>query len=104
MDLIDNTQESLSNFTKAASVLREVIPQRLAYVGVGVFGLGLGLGALVGVLGHRALVRRNGGSVSSANYEAWTKSKLYDLATERDIVGRGDMTKDELIVALREAA
>ncbi len=35
-------------------------------------------------------------------YEDWTKDELYDRAQELDIDGRGDMTKDELIEALRK--
>lgn len=34
-------------------------------------------------------------------YEEWTKDELYDRAQELDIDGRSDMTKDELIDALR---
>lgn len=34
-------------------------------------------------------------------YEDWTKDELYDRAQELDIDGRSDMTKDELIEALR---
>lgn len=34
-------------------------------------------------------------------YEAWTKDDLLERATELDITGRHDMTKDELINALR---
>jgi len=34
-------------------------------------------------------------------YEEWTKEELYDRAQELDIDGRSDMTKDELIEALR---
>ncbi|MCL3880748.1 Rho termination factor N-terminal domain-containing protein [Marivita sp. GX14005] len=34
-------------------------------------------------------------------YEKWTKDELYDRAQELDIDGRSDMTKDELIDALR---
>lgn len=34
-------------------------------------------------------------------YEEWTKDELYDRAQELDIDGRSDMTKDELIEALR---
>jgi hypothetical protein len=34
-------------------------------------------------------------------YEDWTKEALYDRAQELDIDGRSDMTKDELIDALR---
>ena len=35
-------------------------------------------------------------------YEEWTKDELYDRAQELDIEGRSDMTKDELISALRD--
>lgn len=34
-------------------------------------------------------------------YEEWTKEELYDRARELDIEGRSDMSKDELIAALR---
>ena len=34
-------------------------------------------------------------------YEEWTKEDLYDRAQELEIDGRSDMTKDELIQALR---
>lgn len=34
-------------------------------------------------------------------YEDWTKDELYGRAQELDIEGRSDMTKDELIDALR---
>lgn len=34
-------------------------------------------------------------------YEEWTKDDLYDRAQEIGIDGRSDMTKDELIEALR---
>lgn len=34
-------------------------------------------------------------------YEDWTKDELYDRAQELGIDGRSDMTKDELIEALR---
>ena len=38
---------------------------------------------------------------SSPPYEEWTKDELYERAQEIDIDGRSDMTKDELIDALR---
>ncbi|MEM0900064.1 MAG: Rho termination factor N-terminal domain-containing protein [Pseudomonadota bacterium] len=38
----------------------------------------------------------------AAAYEEWTKDALYDRAKELDIEGRSDMSKDELIEALRE--
>ncbi len=38
---------------------------------------------------------------SSPAYEDWTKDELYDKAKEVDIDGRSDMSKDELIDALR---
>ena len=37
----------------------------------------------------------------SPPYEEWTKDDLYDRAQELDVEGRSDMTKDELIDALR---
>lgn len=36
-----------------------------------------------------------------APYEQWTKDELYERAQEVGIDGRSDMTKDELIDALR---
>lgn len=39
---------------------------------------------------------------SSPPYEEWSKDELYDRAAELEIAGRSDMTKDELIEALRE--
>ncbi|MEP1124815.1 MAG: Rho termination factor N-terminal domain-containing protein [Ilumatobacter sp.] len=41
-----------------------------------------------------------GGAASP--YEEWTKVELYERAQELEIDGRSDMTKDELISALRE--
>lgn len=43
---------------------------------------------------------RRGGT--SPTYEEWTKNELYDKAREVGIEGRSDMTKDELIDALRD--
>lgn len=37
-------------------------------------------------------------------YEDWTKAELYERAQELDIAGRSQMTKDELITALRDAS
>ncbi|MCF8879045.1 Rho termination factor N-terminal domain-containing protein [Hyphobacterium sp. SN044] len=37
-----------------------------------------------------------------APYEDWSKDELYDRAQEIGIDGRSDMTKDELINALRD--
>ncbi len=42
---------------------------------------------------------RRGGE--AAPYEEWTKEELYEKADEVGIEGRSDMTKDELIDALR---
>ncbi|SDJ32147.1 DUF7218 family protein [Salipiger marinus] len=42
--------------------------------------------------------RKGGGAPA---YEDWTKDELYDRAREIGIEGRSDMTKDELIAALR---
>ena len=36
-------------------------------------------------------------------YEDWTKDELYERAQELEIDGRSDMTKDELIKALRNS-
>ena len=38
---------------------------------------------------------------SNPPYEDWTKDELYERAQEIGIDGRSDMTKDELIAALR---
>ncbi|MBJ3761612.1 Rho termination factor N-terminal domain-containing protein [Maribius pontilimi] len=38
---------------------------------------------------------------SAPPYEDWTKDELYERAQEIGIEGRSDMTKDELIDALR---
>ena len=38
---------------------------------------------------------------SQPPYEEWTKDELYDRARELDVDGRSDMTKGELIEALR---
>ncbi|MCR9108862.1 Rho termination factor [Marivita sp. XM-24bin2] len=40
-----------------------------------------------------------GGKASS--YEEWSKDELYTRAQELDVDGRSDMSKDELIEALR---
>lgn len=48
----------------------------------------------------RTETARKGGQ--SPPYEEWTKDELYDRAQELDIEGRSDMTKDELIDALRD--
>ena len=37
----------------------------------------------------------------SGSYDDWTREELYSRAQELDIPGRSDMTKDELIEALR---
>lgn len=42
---------------------------------------------------------RRGGE--SPPYEQWTRDELYDRAGDLKIKGRSDMTKDELIDALR---
>ncbi|WCO68235.1 Rho termination factor N-terminal domain-containing protein [Iamia majanohamensis] len=39
---------------------------------------------------------------SSPAYEDWTKDDLEQRARELDVEGRSDMTKDELIEALRD--
>lgn len=39
---------------------------------------------------------------SSPPYEEWTKDELYERAQEIGVEGRSDMTKDELIDALRD--
>ncbi len=47
----------------------------------------------------RATAARRGGE--AAPYDEWTKEDLYDRAKELDIGGRSDMTKAQLIDALR---
>ena len=47
----------------------------------------------------RSKAGKRGGT--SDAYEEWTKDELYDRAQEVGIEGRSDMTKDELIDALR---
>lgn len=48
----------------------------------------------------RSQVGAKGGE--SGSYDDWTKDELYARAQELDIAGRSDMTKDELIEALRD--
>lgn len=48
----------------------------------------------------RSKVGKRGGE--SGSYEDWSKDELYERAQELEIEGRSDMTKDELIEALRE--
>lgn len=47
----------------------------------------------------RSETGKKGGS--SPAYEEWSKDELYDKAQEVGIEGRSDMSKDELIDALR---
>lgn len=47
----------------------------------------------------RTKAARRGGS--SKSYDEWTKEELYDRAKEIGIEGRSDMSKEELIDALR---
>jgi hypothetical protein len=49
--------------------------------------------------GSRSSTGKKGGKASS--YEDRTKEELYEKATEVGIEGRSDMSKDELIDALR---
>ncbi len=39
---------------------------------------------------------------ASPAYEDWTKDELYERAQELDVDGRSEMSKDELIAALRD--
>ena len=48
----------------------------------------------------RSTVGKRGGK--SDAYEDWTKDELYHRAQELEIEGRSEMTKDELIEALRD--
>ncbi|MTV27158.1 Ku protein [Nitriliruptoraceae bacterium ZYF776] len=43
-----------------------------------------------------------GGDAGTDDYDGMTKAALYDLAQERDVPGRSNLTKDELVAALRE--
>ena len=45
-----------------------------------------------------------GASASSGAYERWTKDELYERAQELDIDGRSQMSKRQLIQALRDAS
>ena len=47
----------------------------------------------------RSAAGERGGS--SPRYDEWTRDELYERAQELDVDGRSDMTKDELIEALR---
>jgi DNA end-binding protein Ku len=47
--------------------------------------------------------RRSGGRSSNGNLDAMSKDELYELAKKADIPGRSDMSKDELVEALRAA-
>jgi DNA end-binding protein Ku len=49
--------------------------------------------------------RRRGPSIASADgeYEGMSKDELYELAKEADIPGRSDMSKNELVKALKAA-
>lgn len=47
----------------------------------------------------RTKAGKRGGT--SAKYEKWTKDDLYEKAREVGVEGRSNMTKDELISALR---
>ncbi|WP_370326128.1 Rho termination factor N-terminal domain-containing protein [Euzebya sp.] len=40
----------------------------------------------------------------SPSYDEWTKEDLYERAQELDVEGRSDMSKDELIDALRKGS
>ena len=50
----------------------------------------------------RSKVGKKGGK--SGSYGDWTRDELYQRARELDIEGRSDMTKDELIEALRSGS
>ena len=47
----------------------------------------------------RSTAGKRGGE--SPSYDEWTKDDLYERAQELDLDGRSDMTKDQLIDALR---
>ena len=86
--------------------LLTAIPRRLFTITAGVSGVSFAFGVLAGVLGYRVISRRTQAKQApfEANYEAWTKAKLYEVATDLDLTGRGEMSKDELIEAVRSAA
>lgn len=48
----------------------------------------------------REKIGEQGGN--SDSYDEWTKEELYERAQELDIDGRSEMSKDELIDALRD--
>ncbi|MFY0407536.1 DUF7218 family protein [Solicola sp. PLA-1-18] len=49
----------------------------------------------------RSAVGRKGGSHPS--YEEWTRDELYERAQEIGVEGRSDMTKEQLVDALRDS-
>ncbi len=55
--------------------------------------------ARIANVGSRSSAGRKGGKVS--RYEDWSRQDLYDKAKEVGIEGRSNMSKDELINALR---
>lgn len=61
-------------------------------------GMGREKAARIANTDRQDAARRGG---ESPPYEEWSKDELYERAQELDIEGRSEMTKDELISALR---
>jgi len=105
MNIQDNIPHNIQDLRKLAltsthalAKLRREVSAQQALVGLGI----LGFGAVLGAVGHHLFTRR--WRRVEPNYQAWTKSKLYELAVDLDVPGRGEMSKDELIEAVSRAA
>ena len=63
--------------------------------------LGVALGAVVGIALRAATARRLLPRPKAAGLESLTKEELYERAKAADIPGRSEMSKEQLIDALR---
>lgn len=86
----DQHQERVREFLHEKAEGREPVVEAAAEPSGGVIDL---MEALEQSLGQR----------SARDYSSMTKSELYEIARDRDLPGRSDMTKDELVTALQEA-
>lgn len=86
----DQYQERVREFLHEKAEGREPVVEAAAEPSEGVIDL---MEALEQSLGQR----------SARDYSSMTKSELYEIARDRDVPGRSEMTKDELVAALQEA-